>query len=127
MNTAVIGLGSNIQPKTNIAKAKDILARRYTLLAESKFVRTTAIGPGQQSDFLNGAVLLRTSLGRQRLKIALGRIEKLLGRTERQKGYVPRPIDLDIVVWNGKVVHPDFHTRKFLKASVLELLPNLKD
>jgi 2-amino-4-hydroxy-6-hydroxymethyldihydropteridine diphosphokinase len=35
-------------------------------------------------------------------------------------------VDLDIVVWNDKLLDPDFYEREYLKKAVLELMPNLK-
>ena len=35
----------------------------------------------------------------------------------------PRTIDLDLLVWNGKVVDKDYYTRDFLRQIAAELLP----
>ena len=53
-------------------------------------------------------------------------MEKDLGRVASAERFGPRTIDLDIVVWNGKVVDKDFYSRDYLKESVLELLPDLQ-
>ncbi len=126
MNTAVVGLGSNIKPEETILKARKLLACQYKVLAESHFLKTKAFGDGAQADFLNGAVLLTTDLSPEQLKTSLKVMEQSLGREDDQHGYVPRIIDLDILVWNGQVVNHDFFERGFIKASVLELLPDLK-
>ena len=125
MNTVVVALGSNIAPKENIPKAKEILANQYKLLAESGFITTKPFGDVQQPDFLNGAVLLQTSLSLDQLKSGLKKIEGSLGRGPlNRKG--PRTIDLDIVIWNDKIIDPDFYERDYLKQAALELMPNLK-
>ena len=125
-HTAVIGLGSNINPQTNIAEAKKILGQKYTILAESQFVVTKPIGTTTQPDFINGAVLIKTALAQERVKKDLKNIEISLGRRHETDKFGPRTIDLDIVVWNNQVMDQDFYQRDFLKQSTLELIPNLK-
>jgi len=53
-------------------------------------------------------------------------IEDQLGRIRNTEIIQTRSIDLDIIVWNEKVVDEDFYSRDFLRKAVLELLPELK-
>jgi 2-amino-4-hydroxy-6-hydroxymethyldihydropteridine diphosphokinase len=126
MNKAVIGFGSNVNPDENIAKAKKILSQRHKILSESEFVRTKPIGMINQNDFLNGAVLIETSLTQVELKRDLKRIENSLGRKKMHPRFGPRTIDLDILVWKERVANKDFYERDFIRQAVLQLLPNLK-
>lgn len=126
MNEAVIGIGSNIDPEKNIARARDILARDFQVVAESDFVSTRPVGYTQQADFLNGAVRIRTDLKLEPLRQYLKKIEDTLGRRRTILTFGPRTVDLDIVVWNGKLLDPDFYERDYLKKAVLELMPDLK-
>jgi len=125
-NQVVVGLGSNISPENNIAKAKKILMQKYTVIAESTFVQTKPIGFTNQPEFTNGAVLLETKLSQDLLKSNLKSIEQNLGRTHGENKFGPRTVDLDIVIWNNTVVDKDFYQRDYLKKAVLELLPNSK-
>ena len=52
----------------------------------------------------------------------LKKIEDRLKRDRTQPRFGPRTIDLDVVVWNGKVVDRDYYTREFLKNAVDEVL-----
>ena len=126
MNRAVIALGSNIDPQENIGRAKKLLVRAYHILAESQFIMTKPIGDTDQKDFINGALLLETPLAFDELKKMLKIMEVQLGRHEKTAKFGPRTIDLDIVVWNGKVVDQDFYERDYLKQAVLGLWPNLR-
>ena len=126
MNTAVIGLGSNIKPQENISKAKKQLARDFKILSQSRFMTTKPLGMPDQADFLNGAILLETDLEAEELKTHLRKTEAALGRKHTGKHFGPRTIDLDLLVWNGQVVNKDFYERDFVQTSVLELLPQLK-
>ena len=128
-NIVIIGVGSNINPKINIRKAKELLKNQSLVLGESKFVKTKPIGNKNQDDYLNGAILAATSQPRIKFKFTLRKIESQLGRKRRgaqaPARYGPRTIDLDILVWNGKIVGKDFYTRDFIRKSVLELMPGL--
>ena len=108
MNQAIIAVGSNIDPDTNIAKAREILARDFEVIAETDFVSTKPVGYTQQPDFLNGAVFVRTDLKLEPLRQHLKQIEDTLGRRRGVLTFGPRTVDLDIVVWNGKLLAPDF-------------------
>jgi len=126
MNTAVIGLGSNIDPKENILKAKEALAKAYIVVAQSAFRQTNPVGYLPQASYINGAVLIQTSLKQEELKASLKKIERQLGRRKDFSKYGPRSIDLDILIWNNRIVDRDFYTREFIRESVLELIPDLE-
>ena len=126
MNQAVIGVGSNIEPELNLPKARERIAERHVIVAESPLVETSPVGYLRQPDFTNGALLLETRVDRRRLKADLKAIEVLLGRPPGKNRYGPRTIDLDIVVWNGEVMDQDLYTRDYLREAVLAVLPDLK-
>lgn len=124
MNRAVISIGSNINPDRNIKGAITLLEEDLKILGKSKFVRTKPIGYPHQPDFINGALLTATELELNELITLLKSIEKKLKRSKTGNKYGPRTIDLDVVVWNGKIIDADFYERDFVKKAVLELLPD---
>ena len=126
MNSVVIAIGSNIDPRTNTQRAVQILEQKYKIIQTSAFVETKPLVFIEQPNFLNGAVLMETGQSREELKEALKQIETALGRSYSANKCGPRTIDLDIVVWNEDIIDKDFYARDFLKNSVLELLPNLR-
>lgn len=126
MNQAIIAVGSNIDPQKNISLAREILARDFEVVAETAFVSTQPVGYTQQPDFLNGAALIRTDLKLEPLRRHLKKIEDTLGRRRSVLTFGPRTVDLDIVVWNGRLLDPDFYERDYLKKAVLELDPGLR-
>jgi 2-amino-4-hydroxy-6-hydroxymethyldihydropteridine diphosphokinase len=121
-NSCIIGIGSNIHPYENIYNAVKVLEERFEVLYCSAFSRTAPIGMCNQPDFLNGAVLIQTILNEEDVTTCLKRIEDLLGRDRSIPKYGPRTIDLDLVMWNGKIVDQDYYNRGFLKKSVDYLL-----
>ncbi len=120
-NICIIGIGSNIEAETNIPKMLEILKMKVDVLKVSAFRITKPIGIIDQPDFTNGAVKINTKLNRTDLTQMLKNIEDQMGRDRTSSKSGPRCIDLDIVVWNGKIVDRDYYTRDFLQKSVAEL------
>jgi 2-amino-4-hydroxy-6-hydroxymethyldihydropteridine diphosphokinase len=55
------------------------------------------------------------------LKELLISIENQLGRDRQADRWGPRTMDLDIIVWNGKITDTDYYSRDFLQKSVVEV------
>jgi 2-amino-4-hydroxy-6-hydroxymethyldihydropteridine diphosphokinase len=125
MNKAIISVGSNIKPMKNIFNTQIILAKEQLLLDKSKFIKTKPRGLLNQPDFFNGAFLIETNLDEKQLKNYLLNVEARLGRIRTENKDAPRTIDLDIIVFNEKIVDEDFYKYDFVKNEVLELLPQL--
>ena len=122
----VIGLGSNIDPEANLEQAVLELKSRFKVSKRSQWTRTKPIGIQDQPDFYNGALLMETELEQQNLKKELKRIEDILGRDRSLPKFGPRTIDLDILIWNKKVVDKDYYERDFLRKGVEEIIPDLE-
>ena len=122
----VIGLGSNIDPEANLEQAVQELKSRFKVSKRSQWTRTKPIGIQDQPDFYNGALLMETELEQQSLKKELKRIEDILGRDRSLPKFGPRTIDLDILIWNKKVVDEDYYKSDFLRKGVEEIIPDLK-
>ncbi len=125
MNQVIIGVGSNIEPDKNICLAREIIKANFNWLSETPPVKTKAIGDVKAPDYLNCCYFIETKLQKSELKKKLVDIENQLGRIRNTGIIQPRSIDLDIVIWNKKVVDEDFYSRDFLRKAVLELLPEL--
>lgn len=125
MNKAVIALGSNIQPEKNTEIALKNLAEKFSLINKSQFKYTEPIGYKNQPNFLNGAVLIETTLNRPEIEFILKEIEQKIGRKRNGRNDGPRKIDLDLVLYNGRILDNDVHEREFLRQSIQELLPGL--
>lgn len=122
-NTCIIGIGSNIDAEKNIAKTMEILKNKLTILQTASLMQTKPIGMKDEPDFINGAIKIKTGLNKAELNNLLKNIEDRLGRDRTKPKFSSRCIDLDIVVWNDKVVDKDYYTRDFLQKLVDELMP----
>ncbi|MFV0592029.1 MAG: 2-amino-4-hydroxy-6-hydroxymethyldihydropteridine diphosphokinase [Draconibacterium sp.] len=118
MNTCIIGIGSNIDADKNISQMLEILRTRVEVIKVSPMIKTKAVGIENQPDYTNGAVKIKTEKDRSSLNKTLKEIEDQLGRDRSGPKFGPRTMDLDIVVWNGKIVDPDYYTREFIRISV---------
>jgi 2-amino-4-hydroxy-6-hydroxymethyldihydropteridine diphosphokinase len=121
MNSAIIGIGSNIEPGANVEAAVELVAGRCRLAARSDLVWTDPIGIADQPRFLNGAILIETELALDALKEFLHQVEDSLGRVRGGPRFGPRTIDLDVLVFNGQVIHPDVAARPFVRDAVEQL------
>lgn len=121
MNIVIIGIGSNINAEINISKMLEILKTKVEVIKVSKFLKTKPIGIINQPDFTNGAVKVKSDLDQKNLVGLLKGIEDEMGRDRSNPKFGPRCIDLDIAVWNGRIVDEDYYTRDFLRKSVDEL------
>lgn len=124
-NQVIIGVGTNIQPLLHINEAKKYIQVELRLIGESSFIETEPVGLTDQPNFQNGAFLVETDMDRSNLKQCLIKIENKMGRIKGSDKNGPRTIDLDILVWNGKIVDKDVFERNFLKNSILELCPEM--
>lgn len=121
MNRAIIGVGSNIAPADNIPRALALLKQHHHVLGKSSLVTTSPIGFANQDDFINGAIAVETTCEQQQFTTYLKTVEDKLGRVRTVNKFGPRPIDLDIVVWNGTIIDNDYFSRDFLRNAVEEL------
>lgn len=105
MSQVFISLGSNIDPERNLPEAVRRLALRCRLLAVSPVYETEPVGKTDQPNFLNAAVLIETDLSPSELKTGvLEALEWELGRVRTGDKNAPRTIDLDISLFNDKVL-----------------------
>ena len=126
MNRVIIGLGSNISPLGNVRQALVLLMRSYPILKQSSWFWTQPAGVSQpQPVFINMGCLLVTLQSRADFTRRLKRVETILRRAPRSN-HLPRTVDLDILVWNGRVVDKDVYERRFLRIIISQLMPQLR-
>lgn len=131
-----LGLGSNLgDRKLNLALALGQCALAgMSVLKVSSLIETEAVGGPPQGRFLNAAALIQTSLSPQDLLSRLKNIEQQLGRDLAAPRNSPRPIDLDILLYDEQTIetanlvipHPRMRERPFVMIPLLEIYPDLK-
>lgn len=124
LHFAYLGLGSNISPETNLAHALSLLRNAVQVIAVSKVWNTPAVGT-EGPDFLNAAIAIRTELSPDELKNRIIRkIENLLGRVRTEDKNAPRPIDIDILIFDDELFDPEIWSQVHLAMPLAELIPN---
>jgi 2-amino-4-hydroxy-6-hydroxymethyldihydropteridine diphosphokinase len=134
--TAYIGLGSNLGDReAMLRRALALLngSRGIEVLAVSRFRETEPVGFTDQPRFVNAVAELETELEPRPLLEALLGVEQALGRTREGPRFGPRTIDLDLLVYEDRVVdepglrvpHPRLHERAFVLEPLAELRPAL--
>ncbi len=129
-----IGVGSNIEPESNIADALTRLSKHVDITGISSFYKTAPLLRENQNGYLNGVWQINTSIPPQELKSGVLRtIEKELHRNRDSDKYAPRTIDLDLLLYDDKVIQddnltipdPDICKRSFIAFPLSELNPDL--
>jgi len=124
---ALLSLGGNMGDRK--ALMDDAVTRLNSIpetvvSARSSYYRTEPDGPVKQDWFLNIAVSLRTVQSREELVAACRAIETALGRDRAKEiPWGPRPIDIDVVSYDGSAIMDD---RAFVIIPLAEIAPRFK-
>lgn len=134
---ACLGLGANLgDAEAQLVEAARRLDRVPGLRVRrlSPAYRSAAHGP-PQPDYLNAALELETSLAPQALLEAALQVEQTLGRRRDGERWGPRPIDIDLLLFDDVVLqgaaaapalavpHPRIAERRFVLQPLCDLDP----
>lgn len=132
----LIGLGSNLGDRQRALEGAIARLERHPqvkVVARSPWLETApAGGPSGQSAFLNGAVLVETSLPPETLLDFVQQIEDDLGR-RRGEFWGPRTIDLDLLLYDQVALttprlvlpHPRMAWRRFVLAPAAQIAASM--
>lgn len=134
-HTAFIALGSNMGDKLNyledaVQKIKENKNCRFEKVSD--IIVTEPYGNVEQSDFLNGCLMIQTLYTPSELLGYLQSLEQQAGRT-REIHWGPRTLDLDILLYDDWIVdqedliipHPEMHKRDFVLEPLIQIAPNV--
>lgn len=126
MNSAIILLGSNIDPENNITAALRVLRQDLQVISVSGPLKTpTVIKSGQHGIttgfFINAAAKIDWPYQKSQLITRLKQYETALGRATAQKGWQDRVIDFDLVGWNGKLTDTCFNKYRWFQTLINQL------
>jgi GTP cyclohydrolase-4 len=121
-----IGIGSNLGDRqANILAALQRLRSRAQIFAVSSFYESEAAHGAQGPAYLNIAAGLRCELEAEPFKRFARDVELAVGRARGTPRLAPRPIDVDLLVFDGKVVQPHLDARPYNVAPLAEIAPQL--
>ena len=122
LNQVVISVGSNINPLSNIKKSQNILSKEEKFIYSADIIETDPVGYLEQPNFLNTAFLVVTSLDYEEFNAYLKDIENRMGRERGLNKAGPRTIDLDIIVWNGRLLTDDCYSYDYVSIPVNQVI-----
>lgn len=136
MTRAYIAIGSNLaDPLQQVNNALAALKKipDTTFIARSSFYRTKPMGPQNQGDYLNLAVVLETRLSPEILLDHTQAIELEQGRVRKDERWGPRTLDLDIMLFGHHIInterltvpHYGLKQREFMLYPLAEIAPDL--
>lgn len=139
-----IALGANVSgawgsPADSLRRAlAELGGDGIRILRCSAFYRTAPVGSTRQPPYTNAVVAIGSSLPPAALLRALKRLELRAGRRANGR-WGPRPLDLDILDFGGRVIgrpaarraqgrlvlpHPEMHRRGFVLVPLAQIAPH---
>jgi len=123
LHLAYLNLGSNIQPEINLPKALKLLSKYGEIKRVSNVWESEPVGAGGQN-YLNICVLFEADSEQTALKEKIiHSIEHDLGRRRSADKFAPRPIDIDIVLFDDQPVSDQFWNLAYVMIPLAELYP----
>ena len=138
MTRAYVALGSNLGDReATLRAAVEALGEEpgIDVVAVSRFLDTEPVGFLDQPRFLNGAVVLDTTLSARELLDVLLEVERRFGRVrDGVPAQGPRTLDLDLLLFGKaeidepglRVPHPRLHERRFVLEPLADVDPALE-
>ena len=136
MNTAYIGLGSNLsQPSQQLKNAVQAIStiKQCHIKNISSLYFSRPMGPQDQPDYMNAVLSVFTSLTPIELLDALQLIENNTGRSRKGNRWGARILDLDILLFGQEAIsndrltipHYGMKSREFVLIPLHEISPDL--
>lgn len=98
MTVVFLGLGSNIEPESNLRLALTELRRRFGAIRASPVYRSAAVG-FDGPEFLNLVVQMNTDAKPASVHFELEEIHALAGRERGCEKYLSRRLDIDLLLY----------------------------
>jgi 2-amino-4-hydroxy-6-hydroxymethyldihydropteridine diphosphokinase len=128
MARVYLSLGSNLEPRRYLNAALDELRARFGAIAVSPAYRSKSVG-FDGADFVNLAVGLDTDLEPEALNDWLHALEDRHGRRRDVPRYSDRTLDVDIVLYDERVIdgpgHLQIPRKELQHAFVLKPLADI--
>jgi 2-amino-4-hydroxy-6-hydroxymethyldihydropteridine diphosphokinase len=121
-----LDLGSNVEADSNLPRAVNLLREAGIVDFVSSVWETESVGY-DGPNFLNACVLMRSPLSPAEFKEQIIRpIESKMGRVRGKDKNAPRPIDIDIVLFDETMHNAQTWEHAFVIVPLAELLPNFR-
>lgn len=134
MTQVYLGLGSNLNPTTNIPLGIERLRQRYQVLKQSPSYRSPAMG-FDGPDFINLVLLIECEQSLPELIQELKKLEVEFGRTADAVKFSSRFLDIDVLLYgdltgeHGGIQLPRSDIRRcaYVLRPLLDIYPDARD
>jgi len=134
MAKAYLSLGANLDPVQHLRRALRELRERFGDVLVSPVYRTAAVG-FDGADFLNAAAIIDSDLDPIALDAWLHALEDAHGRRRDQPRFSDRPLDIDIIFFDDRVLTGPGHLEiprpelrhAFVLKPLFDLAPGFRD
>ena len=117
----ILGLGSNTDATTQLAFAREMLQTIFSDIRFSSILETKAIGSDFHSPFLNQVAIFHSQLSAYDIRKKLKKIERQAGRQPRDKSQGIVKLDIDLIIYDSKVLKKNDLMRDFVQQGINEL------
>jgi len=123
MAEVLVGMGSNIDPETNLVWAAAALRAEFCDVVFSSVYRSPAVGMAG-ADFLNACCLFHSELEQSEVRRRMKTLEDAQGRDRSLGSWKPRTIDLDVLMYGGAVMDDELYkyAHAYVPASELVVI-----
>lgn len=127
LHKAYLNLGSNIQPAVNLVRAIHLLEKQGEVQKISSAWESESVGaPGP--NYLNVCLLFVSQYTNVELKEqVIDAIETQLGRTRTENKYIPRTIDIDIILFDNQPLTDEPWKAAFVIVPLAEIYPEYQN
>ncbi|HKY54119.1 MAG TPA: 2-amino-4-hydroxy-6-hydroxymethyldihydropteridine diphosphokinase [Anaerolineales bacterium] len=127
LHKSYLNLGSNIEPEMNLAKSVQLLLEYGEIHKISNVWESRSVG-GPGPNFLNVCLLFLSNHTQIELKDQIiSSIEAKLGRKRTEDKYIPRTIDIDIILFDDQPYSDKFWEDAFVVVPLAEIYPNYRN
>lgn len=127
LHLAFLSLGTNIEPEENLVRAVQLLQQHGRVEKVSSVWESRSVG-AEGPNYLNACVLFATPLEQNELKgQVLLPIEAQLGRRRTENRYAPRPMDIDVIIFDGKHCDDRYWDQAFVVIPLAEIYPEFQN
>jgi 2-amino-4-hydroxy-6-hydroxymethyldihydropteridine diphosphokinase len=127
LHKVYLNLGSNIQPEINLVRAIQILSEYGEVRSVSSAWESKSVG-APAPNYLNACVLFLSPLNKTDLKEKIIRpIEARLGRERSENKYIPRTMDIDIILFDDQGHRDSFWNDAFVIIPLAEIFPEYQN
>ena len=124
---AYLNLGSNIQPENNLVQAIQLLENYGEVHKISNAWESESVG-GPGPNYLNVCLLFVSPYTKVELKEqVIYTIETQLGRIRTEDKYIPRTIDIDIILFDDQPRSDENWESAFVIAPLAEIYPEYQN